>query len=290
MYKKTIFAALAILALVTMACGVTINVPGEDVKTGPTQTMTLDVAVPSQTPAELKLEFGAGELNVTPGAGDMLLQGTAKFNVEDFRPEVIQNGASVTVSSGDLEIRGFPSVNTRDFENIWDLKLGTAPMNLSINAGAYQGKIDLGGLSLLNLDVNDGAADSNLDFSAPNLVEMDTLRYTTGASNIELSGLANANFGSMIFRSGAGDYTLNFSGTLQRDAKVDIESGVSQVTIIVPEGVSVRLNFTGGLSNVDLQGAWEKSGANSYELQGSGPSLEIVVEMGAGNLVLRTSK
>jgi hypothetical protein len=290
MVTKTLFAVLAALALVTMACGITINVPVEQVKTGPTQTMTLDIAVPSESPANLKLEFGAGELAIDPGTSDALLQGTARFNVEDFRPEVSQNGSEVTVRSGDLEIRGFPSINTRNFVNEWNLQLGTAPMNLLIDAGAYQGEIELGGLSILNLDVNDGAADTRLEFSTPNLVEMDTLSYTTGASKVELSGLANANFGTMIFRSGAGDYTLDFSGTLLRDARVDVESGVSQVTIIVPEGVSVLLTFTGGLANVDMQGEWEKTSLNTYELQGSGPTLEFQVEMGAGNLVLRTSR
>jgi hypothetical protein len=290
MVTKTLFAVLAALALVTMACGITINVPVEQVKTGPTQTMTLDIGVPSESPANLKLEFGAGELAIDPGTSDALLQGTARFNVEDFRPEVSQNGSEVTVRSGDLEIRGFPSINTRNFVNEWNLQLGTAPMNLLIDAGAYQGEIELGGLSILNLDVNDGAADTRLEFSMPNLVEMDTLSYTTGASKVELSGLANANFGTMIFRSGAGDYTLDFSGTLLRDARVDVESGVSQVTIIVPEGVSVLLTFTGGLANVDMQGEWEKTSLNTYELQGSGPTLEFQVEMGAGNLVLRTSR
>jgi hypothetical protein len=74
-------------------------------------------------------------------------------------------------------------------------------MHLVINGGAYQGRIELGGLSLLSLEVNDGASDVKLEFSEPNGVVMDTLKYSTGASNVELSGLANANFKSMVFRA-----------------------------------------------------------------------------------------
>ncbi|MBN1668909.1 MAG: hypothetical protein JW862_17590, partial [Anaerolineales bacterium] len=102
-----------------------------------------------------------------------------------------------------------------------------------------------------------------------------------------LSGLGNANFRSMTFRSGAGDYTLDFSGKLQNDAVVAVESGISRVVIIVPEGVSAKLIFTGGLANVSISGSWEKSG-DEYELTGSGPRLLITVDMGAGNLELRT--
>ena len=45
---------------------------------------------------------------------------------------------------------------------------------------------------------------------------MSILRYETGASTVKLNGLANANFGTLIFSGGAGDYTLDFSGDLQR--------------------------------------------------------------------------
>jgi hypothetical protein len=92
----------------------------------------------------------------------------------------------------------------------------------------------------------------------------------------------------MIFRSGAGDHTLDFGGNLRKDASVVIESGISQVTIIVPEGIPAVLSFKGGLSNVNASGGWEKSG-NQYILTGSGPALTISVDMSAGNLVLRTS-
>jgi hypothetical protein len=92
----------------------------------------------------------------------------------------------------------------------------------------------------------------------------------------------------MIFRSGAGNYTLDFSGQLTRDANVTIESGVSQVTVIVPQGTSTVVNFTGGLSNVTTHGSWQRSG-NEYTLAGSGPQLSITVTLGAGNLELRTT-
>jgi hypothetical protein len=58
--------------------------------------------------------------------------------------------------------------------------------------------------------------------------------------------------------------------------------------IIVPEGVSAKLIFKGGLANVSVSGAWEKSG-DEYKLTGSGPQLLITVDLGAGNLELRTS-
>ena len=42
---------------------------------------------------------------------------------------------------------------------------------------------------------------------------MALFRYETGASKVKLTGLANANFGTMDFNSGAGDYTARSGAT-----------------------------------------------------------------------------
>ena len=215
-----------------------------------------------------------------------MVSGIATYNVDDLAPNIDTDGAQIRLETGNLEIKGIPNFS-KDIKNEWDLKLGDMPMNLKVNAGAYEGDFELGGLALKSLQVGDGAANVRVRFSDPNPVEMGTLRYITGASTVELIGLANANFSSMIFRSGAGDYTLDFSGDLQRDAVVNIESGISQVTIIVPRETSARVEFQGGLANVDASGDWQNS-SGAYLVEGEGPTITINVDMGAGNLTLRT--
>lgn len=287
MKRTTILTLIAVVALVSLSCGLTINLPVDRVTTGPTRTEEINIPAPNAEEIDLTLSFGAGDFRLDNGAGDTLVSGTASYNVDDFKPDILVEDNQVRLESGDLQIEGIPRIDD-NIENEWDLELGDQLINLEINAGAYKGDFDLGGLSLKSLAVSDGAADVRLKFSRPNLVEMESLRYQTGASNVEMTGLANANFTSMIFRSGAGNYTLDFTSQLQRDAKVTIESGISQVTIIVPEGVSARVIFDGGLSNIETHGEWQKSGSD-YVLSGSGPTLTITVDMGAGNLVLRTS-
>jgi len=287
MLNKKIILAIIALAMVSMACGITINLPVDQITTGPTKTEEINIVVPEADLADLRLTFGAGELILQPGAETALVSGTATYNVADFKPKIKVDEQQVRMETGNLDLHGFPDLNTNDIKNKWDLKLGDQPMQLKINAGAYQGEMELGGLMLKSLEVNDGAADVRLKFSEPNKTEMEVLRYITGASSVKLSGLANANFTSMIFRSGAGDYTLDFSGELQRDAVVTVESGFSQLVIIVPEGTSAKVIFKGGLTNVDMSGSWQKSGS-AYVLGGDGPVITISMDMGAGNLALRT--
>lgn len=279
MYKLVTF--IAILALTALACGFNVDLP-QAPQPGPEVTDDIHVDYPDAEEVNLKLSFGAGELDLAPGA-EALVDGAATYNYEDFKPEIVEDGGDVEVKMGNVEFSGIPSFD--DLKNEWDFKLGAEPMSLRIDAGAYDGTYELGGLALSNLTIQDGAANVELAFSEPNLTEMSTFRYSTGASDVSMTGLANANFSIFDFASGAGDYTLDFSGELQRDASIKIETGLSNIIIVVPDGVNAIVTVEGGLSNVSAGSGWSRSG-DTYKQEGEGPTLTFVIEMGAGNLTL----
>lgn len=286
MYRIKILTVIAILAFTTLACTFTFNNRVQGVSVGSLKTYEIEVPTPdSNEVSKVNLEFGVGKLNLSPGADGLLVSGTATYNVDEFEPKVVVTDTRVKISQQVDNINLVPIFGD-EIKNKWDLELGNSPMDLDISAGGYQGEFELGGVPLHDLHIAEGAADTSLSFSEVNPVEMDTLRYDTGASRASLSGLANANFKSMDFRSGAGDYRLDFSGELLQDADVSIKSGLSSIVIVVPEGTPATVRFEGGLTNVDISGEWRKSG-NLYTLSGEGPELAISIEMGAGNLELR---
>ena len=286
MYPIRALAAIAALSVAMLACTFTFNPQIQGVTIVLPETIEIEIPAPdSEQVTEVKLEFGVGELNIDPGDSDYLVSGTATYNVEEFEPEVTATERRVKISQQVDDVNLIPVLGD-ELENRWDLALGSFPMELDIAAGGYQGEFNLGGIPLRELRIAEGAAKTDVSFSEPNPVEMDTLRYDTGASQATLTGLANANFREMDFRSGAGDYRLDFSGELQRDADVSIKSGLSSIVIIVPEGTPATVRFEGGLVNVDRSGSWRISGG-LYTLPGDGPELTITVEMGAGNLELR---
>ncbi len=280
MKSKIIFALLA-LSLTTLACGFNINLPDAP-EPDPEVTDEISVSVPDVEEVSLRLSFGAGDLKLAPGA-KKLVEGTATYNYSEFEPVVEEDKGDVRIRMGDSEFNSFPSF--KDLKNEWDFKLGDEPMDLTIESGAYDGDFELGGLSLENLTVKDGAANVELAFSKSNQVEMSTFRYETGASDVKMTGLANANFSIFDFSGGAGDYTFDFSGDLQRDATVKIASGFSNIIISVPEEVNAVVTVDSGASNINVGSSWSSKG-NVYKQTGEGPTLTFVIEVGAGNVTL----
>ena len=286
-YSRILAAVLA-LVLITTACGGNVKLPITQIETGPTQTVDIQVPMPEElsTGVELNLEFAAGDLKLAPGASGYLASGTATYNVVDFEPKVEATGSSYNLRHSDLKIEGVPVLQD-DFINKWDLQLANTSMSLNIKAGAYTGSVELGGLSLEKLAISDTGSDFKGRFSEPNNVEMSSFTYKTGAGSAELKGLAYANFAQMTFTSGAGDFTLSFDGDLQRDASVTIDSRLSTLNIVVPEGVNAQLTFDGNLSTVNAGGRWNQNG-KIYTLTGSDPTLTFTVKMKTGTLNLKT--
>jgi hypothetical protein len=226
--------------------------------------------------------MGGGKLNLS-GGSSQLIEGSIAYNVPDWKPSITLDKNNLLLSQTHTSNVGIPSGSIK---NDWTLKLGSIPMSLKISSGAYEGVLNLSGLSLTNLDINDGASKATVRFDSPNPVEMTRLSYKTGASQVSLLGLGYANASDIVFDSGAGNYTLDFSGSLTRDVHVKVTSGFSQVKIIVPKNVHTIVNLSGGLSSVDAEGTWTM-GNSHYETTGSDPAITVDIEMAVGNLVLQ---
>jgi hypothetical protein len=270
---------LVIIGLAIIACGGNLQLP-QVPTAGPTVVDQIHVPAPTGDAARLVISFGAGELMLAPGAST-LVDGTAEYNVEALKPEITTDGAKVQIKQGNV----LNLVEPRGLKSKWDFRLGAVPMDLSINAGAYQGEFQFGGLSLTGLTVKDGAASVDVDFNKPNPSRMPVFRYETGASQVAMTGLGNANFSTMIFDSGAGDYKLDFSGDLRRDATITITTGLSNLSLVVPKGIQATVTVETGLSNVNVNDSWTQDG-NRYSHAGSGPTLTFIIKGGAGNLTL----
>ncbi len=276
-----------ILILTTSACGVGIDLPFKtEIKTGPTVSESIQISMPAgESPVNVTLSFGAGKLIVLPNPGDDFISGTATYNVEDFKPEITNQDNNILIKQGNLKLNAVPKINQK-IKNEWSLAFSSYPMDLTIKSGAYTGKYEFGGLAITDLHIADGASNVNLTFSTPNPTKMHAFRYETGASNITMEKLGNANFQTMLFESGAGNYQLDFSGSLRQNTSIFIETGLSRLVIIVPQDAPAVAQFEGPLSKVTAKGNWEQVG-DEYLQEGQGPSLQFTIETNAGTVTLQ---
>ncbi len=276
---------LGMVMLVSTTFAVSCSV-GVDV--GPTQELALDEPLGSAAVTDVEIAMGAGNLSVGPGATG-LASGVIRYNVDAWKPVVVRTDKKLTIEQGK---KGGLEALGGDVVNDWQLQLGGAPMRLQVSAGAYEGTYDLGGLTLQDLTIKDGASKTEVNFDSANPGQMQRLLYETGASTVNLTGLANANFRTLEFKGGAGSYTLDFSGQLRTDGSVRVEAGVGTVTVLVPVGTAARVTVEGSLTDVSLEGEWTTTGKTSstpaVQAGGQGKTLTITVDMSVGTLKLVT--
>jgi hypothetical protein len=273
-----------VLASVSIACSLS-SLPGfRTLATGSTRMFTLHEPLPGTGRVQdVSLSMAMGDITLSGGA-ESLLEGEVRFNVEEWEPILSSQDNTVNVSQGRPE-ETIRTVPVGQIVNIWTVKLGDTPMNLTLHANASDASLDLSGLPLQRLYVQGGASNAEIRFEMLNPDEMQSLTYKADASTVTFHGLANANFTEMTFEGRAGNYLFDFSGDLQRDATVNIKVGFSNVQILVPPGVSAEIFLEGRPGTISLNGAWLQGTDHFQNGQGS-LKLTIMLQMTAGDLKL----
>ena len=249
------------------------------------QTVPIYVPYPEGfADASITLEFGAANINAD-ATGTDLIEGNITYNTEGRHPAVVVTDNLVSI------VQGGPSgIITGGTINNWVLHFGTEmPFSLEINAGAYSGDWELGGLPLTTLSINEGAASSSFSFSSANPEVMSKLDINTGAGSMKLLDLVNANFDSFSYDGGAGSLTVDFGGELMRDGMVDINAGACSIILIVPEETPARIHIGGGAASIEADEGFGRLNGDYITLSWAGhegPALQIEVTLVAGSLTL----
>jgi len=190
---------------------------------------------------KVSIKFGAGKLDLTSGQEDVF-EGNFQYDKSILKPniqyEILGESGILTLSQSikkDLDLP-FP------YKNRWNLKLPSGiPLQLYINTATYSGDIDLTNLQIENFYLNSGASQTNIVFNQPNLIDLKNINIKTGASIINILGLANANFDKMSFTGGAGSYTFDFSGDLTKKSKVNINVGAAKIVLKIPSAIGTKI-------------------------------------------------
>jgi hypothetical protein len=200
---------------------------------------SISIPLENARSARIKLDHGAGRLNIRSGASaSEVLSGV--FGAEiDYKSRFDGDQLDVKLRNSAQFWAWYPGQSLD-----WDIRLnGNIPLNLKIDSGASSSTLDLTDLKVIDLDIDTGASSTEVTLPANagnTRVDIDTgasslnVRIPTGvAARIRVkSGVASVNVDSNRFpRVDGGLYQSADYATAANRADITIDTGVGSVEI-----------------------------------------------------------
>lgn len=198
---------------------------------------------------DVRVHYAAGEFRVQPASGNTLYRMNMRYDADQFDPISHFDGGALEIGL-ESERRSL-NLNGRNQGRL-DLELGRGvSMDLALEFGAVEARMDLGGLSLTSLLLRTGASESRIDVSEPNPVRMRRADFEIGAADFQALRLANLNAREIMVRAGVGSVVLDLSGELRSDLDVEIDIGVGSLELRLPRGAGVKITKESFLTSFD---------------------------------------
>jgi hypothetical protein len=182
-----------------------------------------------------RLDYAAGKLELTPGAGAELYHATVRYDADRTEPVARFDSASRVLALG-VHVRGARLANfgARDDAGSMNAELTSrVPIDLSLELGAVDANLQLGGLRVRDLSLRGGAADVTAHFDQPNHERLGTMTLAVGAAQVKMLDLANSGVSRINAEVGAGTLTLDLGGALARDVDITATLAMGGLTLEV---------------------------------------------------------
>jgi hypothetical protein len=213
---------------------------------------------------EVDVEYGAGKMNIAPGAKGSLYKSTLRYDAEAFRPVTTYSSGHLKIGSGDMrKVRGGGHGKSHMMNRL-DLALTQeTPLDLELKFGAVEAQIELGGLRIRSAEISTGASETTVRVSKPNTERCSLFKLNVGAAEFSAIGLGNTNAERFEFSGAAGEIMLDFSGDWRGgDMDAEIEMGLGELTLRVPRSLGLRVEKSSML--VSFETADMTKSGNTY--------------------------
>jgi hypothetical protein len=236
-----LFALLITAVVLAGACGT--RGGGTQQEVGKMRHESKSVDPQNAQSARVNLQMGAGEMNLTGGA-DQLMEGDFSYNVAEWKPEVSYD---VSDDEGDLAVKqgGANGGNlTGKARNEWDISLNDElPTDLVVQMGAGESDLDLDSLTLAGLKLQMGAGKTTVDLTGDYAQGFDaSIQGGVGEATVELpsevgvKAKAQGGLGKIDAKGleKVGDSYVNDAyGESNVTINVDVQGGVGEINLEV---------------------------------------------------------
>src|SRR5918998_2889527 len=220
-------------ALFAGACGVK--------QVGDLQRPSQSVDVEEARSVRADLRMGAGELNLSGGAGT-LMEADFAYNVADWKPEV---DYEVSGDTGELSVKRdiIAGVPIGEARNEWDIRLNDeVPTDLNVQMGAGDSNLDLDSLTPTGLTLHMGSGKTTVDLTGGYAQDFDaSIEGGVGEATV----LVPSEVGVRVHAEG-GLGKINAEG-FQREGEAYVNEAYGD------SDVSLNVDVRGGVGSINLE-------------------------------------
>lgn len=237
-------SAAAAIALVTATgCG------ADSARAQDWDTVTSSRSIGEEQELRVNVEYGAGTLNLGGAPEGSLYRADLRYDRATFTPRMEFADSRLRVGVSGSEVRG-RSIRGSELDLLVTRQL---PVDLTLQFGAAEANLDLGGVRVRSLELQTGASRTTLTVSEPNPDVCQSATVEVGAARFQASGLGNLNAQQLTVRGGVGEVILDFSGEWRSNMTAQVEMGLGSLTLQVPRGLGVQVNRGGALTSFNAQ-------------------------------------
>jgi hypothetical protein len=200
--KRNLFIALTTLVLASLACNMLVNAPFSNIKTGPTETFSIDEPFTvGSTTTDVRLSMAPSSAALTlAGGGQGMVEGEIRYNVAEWKPTLSASDGTLRISQDlpDDEVHTISGEAIND----WNLKLGDGFVNVTVECPAGDFTLDFTDTlpDGVTIDIEMGAG--NLRVIVPDGIAA-SIDVTRGPSDVTTEGAWTQN-GSNYLSGGSG--------------------------------------------------------------------------------------
>jgi hypothetical protein len=253
------------------------------------RTVDISRQLRDSLPQRIRVQYGAGRVDVRGSSAPLLYDMHLRYDERRAAPVHRYDAAARSAVLG-LETRdGAQRFGDRDDSGELRLVLPTsAPLDLDLQLGGTESRLELGGLTLRSLRLECGATDASVAFSQPNRTQMSDLTIDVGAADLLAVNLADANADQIRVNGGVGVVDLDFGGSWTRDLTLNTRLSVGKLILRVPADVGIRLDLDRLLAGFDHDGMVKRDGAwYSTNYDAAPHKLQVHAETFFGQVELR---
>jgi hypothetical protein len=246
--------------------------------------MTSARQVAGEKQLAVQVQYGAGMLRVAPADGDLLYRLDLRYDERQARPVAEYDREAGRLRLGVEGREGHGKAMSGEGAHATVELSPTVPIDLSLQFGAGEADVDLGGMSLRDVDVATGASRTTIAFGRPNRIAAKRVRVQAGVAELRVTGLGNARAERFEFEGGVGQSTLDFGGAWNQNATASVRMGMGSVRLRLPRSLGVRVTKTSTLSSFDPTGMVKRGDAwysNGYDASAFKLDLSINAAVGS---------